>query len=460
MSMYQKLNKYTHSLEIVFNILFLTVGFLQTSSITFGAKIISFVQWPMVALGCLLLLFRLFYNKYYRKTPVFWPLMAFIVSYVISMLVNFKYGIYENFRGLIFLVFEFALLYLFNSNTDKAFTKTKFNISTIFYISVVGILSLISLITMFCGVSLIYEQEVGPTIVVGFAWGRLFGVYWDPNIAAVMANLALLLSLLFIKKAKKIFKVLLILNIVVQALYIVFSDSRTGVVGLTASLTIYSLFYLAKYGFKKIKTNLYKSVLIGLSVLLIGFGAFQAPKIIKNTYNKITVYLISAFEVETENNLLISSDGREEDIASDISNRRFDIWGSATQIFKESPIVGASHFNIVNFSKDRIPDTYILTNDHMVFDTMHNVIFDILASQGILGILTFGISALSLVIFVLKNRKKFYDGEDCLLNFTTLAIIGSVLACSMFITEIVFVITPLTLIFWIAAGMLVKNIAD
>lgn len=460
MGFYNKTINMVRRLEILFSVLFLLVGFLQNCSLTFGNSIISVVQWPTVALGGLLVLYRLFYNKFYIKTPVIWPLVAFVVSYVLSMVVNYKYGIYENFRGLIFLIFQIGLLYAFNFNEEKAFAKKKFVISAHFYIIVLAIMSLASLITMFFGVCNIYEQEVGPTIVVGFAWGRLFGVYWDPNIAAAMSAISVLLSILFLRNSRKIFKALYILNIVVQVLYIVFSASRTGVVGLTLALVIYFALYLSKYCFKKIKQKLLKGALVVLCVLLIGVAAFRGPNYIKNGYNALTEYIISHYDVETDNNILISSDGREEDIASDISNRRFDIWGSATQIFMSSPVFGASHNNIVPYTRENLPDAYILTNDHMIFYSMHNVIFDIMASQGILGVFSFGISALLLLVFIIMKRKQFFDGDSANYNFAMLSIIGTVLACSMFITEIVYVISPFTLIFWLSAGCLVRELSE
>ena len=44
--------------EIIFKLMFLTVGFLQYSSLTFGNPVISWIQWPMLALGVVLLAFR------------------------------------------------------------------------------------------------------------------------------------------------------------------------------------------------------------------------------------------------------------------------------------------------------------------------------------------------------------------------------------------------------------------
>ena len=97
--------------EILFKILFLTVGFLQYSSLTFGKPIISWVQWPMLGLGAVLVMLRLLHAKEYTATPGIWLLLAFAVAFGISSVLNFRYGWYENVRFLVFLGFQITLLY-------------------------------------------------------------------------------------------------------------------------------------------------------------------------------------------------------------------------------------------------------------------------------------------------------------------------------------------------------------
>lgn len=87
----------------------------------------------------------------------------------------------------------------------------------------------------------------------------------------------------------------------------------------------------------------------------------------------------------------------------DISNRRFDIWKSAVEIFKTSPVFGISRANILPYVDDNLPDSYLVTNEYMRFDSMHNMFFEILVSQGAVGLITF----LTFIIFVIVGIFKY-----------------------------------------------------
>ncbi len=482
--LYNKTTKAVEFLEVVFTIMFMVVGFLQCSCLTFGKPIISLVQWPTIFLGGLLVLYRFLFFKKFIKVKSIFLLLGFIASYVLSMVVSFKYGFYENFRGLIFIVFQIGLIYAFDTEKSSEKIVKKFNIVALFYLGFVCVLSVISIVFLLKGVSQIYPQEVGPTIVVGFAWGRLFGAYWDPNIAAAMNAIAVAISVYFITKFKNIFfRILMVIGIFINVVYIAFSDSRTGIVTLCISSVVFFAFYVFNRGFKGLKNNSLRIIACFVAVIVVAGLTLKLPGAIKNGYNAYTTAKYNEMlensgqneqidenvvpdektesehpEVPQKAPPTISSDGREEDISNDISNRRFDIWKSAFELFKTTPIVGTSHFNIVPYAQEVMPDSYIITNDHMVFYTMHNFFVDVLVSQGILGIATIMGAALWMVIFLLKKFKLFNNGKNASLNFVALSVALTVIASSLFMTEIVYVITPLTLMFWLSMGALMNNL--
>lgn len=482
--LYNKTTKPIEFLEVVFTIVFMVVGFLQCSCLTFGKPIISIVQWPTIFLGGLLVLYRLlFFKKFIRVKSIF-LLVGFIVSFILSMVVNIKYGFYENFKGLIFIVFQIGVVYAFDTEKSAEKLIKKFNVVALFYLGFICLLSVISIVFLLKGVSQIYPQEVGPTIVVGFAWGRLFGAYWDPNIAAAMNAIAVAISVYFITKFKNIFfRILMVIGIFINVVYIAFSDSRTGIVTLCISSVVFFAFYVFNRGFKGLKNNSLRIVACFVAVIVVAGLTLKLPGAIKDVYNAYTTAKYNEMlensvqeepidenvgadkeiesvqpEVSQQAPPTISSDGREEDISNDISNRRFDIWKSAFELFKTTPIVGTSHFNIVPYAQEVMPDSYILINDHMVFYTMHNFFVDVLVSQGVLGIATIMGAALWMVIFLLKKFKLFNNGKNASLNFVALSVALTVIASSLFMTEIVYVITPLTLMFWLSMGVLMNNL--
>ena len=224
-----KIERFISLLEVLAIIGILTVGFLQACSVTFGKPIISIVLWPTIFLSSILLLIRLFYFRLYGLSKNMLLLTAFCISYILSMLNTIQYGWYDNLRTLIWCAFLFFLVYCYNPK-NTYFTKEKQYITlSIYYVVINAVLSFLSFYTMYTGKSQIFYQEIGPIYYIGFHWGRLYGIYWDANIGAVMSCIGILLSIgLFKIKKSKLIRILLIINIFLQIFYITFSDSRTG----------------------------------------------------------------------------------------------------------------------------------------------------------------------------------------------------------------------------------------
>ncbi len=436
-------------LEIIFKLMFMTVGLLQYSSLTAGTIIISIVQWPTVALGGLLLLWRLIHFRDYTRQRGIWLLIAFAASFVLSLVLNMSYGVYAGVRTFIFLCFEVGLLFAFDIKSPQEKVLRHTRILAIYFIAATAVLSLISFGLMAAGYCKIFEPEKGspyPTYVIGFAWGRLFGAYWDPNIGSVMAVLAILLSVpLFIKHKNVFVRIVLVLNIVLELFYVEFSDSRCGKVCIMIGFFVLALLYSLKLlRTKKAALKVLLSVAVAAVVSVV---AVLSVSLCGEIY---TAVMTNPGNPNGSHQII----GREQDIAHDVSNRRFDIWGSAMEIFKSSPMVGVSHDNVVDYAKDHMPDTYILTNDHMVFASMHNVLFDILVAQGAIGILLYLAAVLTVAVSVIRKYSAFVSDEHCFGYSALFALVVTVFASSMFMTEIVYVITPLTLMFWPALGCL------
>ena len=292
----------------------------------------------------------------------------------------------------------------------------------------------------------------GTTVLGGFLWGRLWGVYTDPNHGAVVAGVCILFSLYAISlKAKGFRLVFHILNILISTFYITCSDSRTGIVALASGLAM--AVYL--FGVKKIKLKaklLKYAVCILLSVIVAAsvFAVSTVEKHIVTTVSQLQFNTAGSYtESKKETAIKI---GREEDIEDDISNRRFSIWGSAFELAKKSPVFGTSFRGIVSFAKKVLPKTYLIHNDAGVFDCFHNSLLDILVSQGILGIAIF--IAFAFVVF-----KTFFQGLAGLKNkenYSFFALLFSVIfllsVSALFLSQIIFINSIGGIVFWIFLG--------
>ena len=171
---YSKTRKIDKIGVTVFSLLFLTVGFLQASSLTFGKPIISWVQWPTVALGCLLLLERFINFKHYLKTRGIILLIIFAAGYVVSSLLTFKYGYYNNVRTLAFLAMQFGLLYATDSDSDPEDSRKRFTVCANYFLAGTAVLTVLSFVYMFSGYTKVFFPAVGeegPIYYIGFVDG-------------------------------------------------------------------------------------------------------------------------------------------------------------------------------------------------------------------------------------------------------------------------------------------------
>lgn len=473
-------------LELIVKFGLLTVGFLEACSLTFGKPIISLFLWPTVFLGGILLVVRLIHWKSYRRSKNFFMLLVFCVSYALSMLVNIRYGWYTNFRTLIWCGFLFFLVYCYRAEDSIQENERQFKILAVYYILMNAVLSLLSFLFMITGYSQIYYQEVGPIYYIGFHWGRLYGAYWDANIGAVMSCVGILLSVGLFRMHRSLWiRILLVLNGILEIAYVAFSDSRTGQLCLCAGAAIY--IFLAVWKQKKLQAAAV-CALAGLA------AAFLLPVGIKKAYNELaaisTVQSTQATQIQqsmpqANEQTRQSTDaaaesietqkestntdgqtqetaaatpqavGRADEYSGDITNRRSDIWKSAIGVFLTSPVVGVSHNNVLAYVYDKLPDSYLVTNDHMDFDSMHNVFFDILVGQGIIGIIIYLAMAVLFFITIVKNWEKIQQNSSimCVSCFVILMVM---VTASCVMTEIVYVTSPMATIFWMSMSCLMQ----
>lgn len=467
---YIKTRKFDRIAVLIFTLMFMTVGFLQLCSLTFGNKIISLVQWPTVALGMVILLERFISFKYYKKTAGIFLLILFAVGFLISSLITFSYGWYENLRFLIFTVFQFGLLYATDWNEDPESVKKRTTIAANYFLIISAIMSLASFAVMIFGYKKAFAgavHEALPSYFIGFWFGRLYGVYWDPNIGAITASVAIILSGYFLMNSKKpLLKAINICNIVLQFFYIVFSGSRTGNVSITAgSILFVVLLCVKKRLFKNKIKNIFAIILVAAMTFCVTyFGPMTIKSAVNNIVNSTassqnggTVDSPDTDDPDTDTDPDVEEPeedifDRGYDLSTDISNQRFAIWKSAFEIFSESPVFGVSRANIRAFAEKNLPKTYIINNYHMDFDSMHNTYVEILTSCGIVGIVLFMSFMIYVVVRVIKNLKKIFASDKFYLIASVIGICTVLSVCSLFIAEMVFVISPASTVLWVSLG--------
>ncbi len=448
-------------MEKLFKILFLIEGYLQTCSFTFGKKIISFFLWPTIILGIIILIYRVIeYRKFYNDKKII-ILLFFCLSFLASSLLQRQYGIYTNIRILGIIVLQFFILFWNDTETEiDKIEKEKLNLEKMFLLGTI-ILTIISFATLFMNYSKVIPSGIGPDLVFGMTWGRLFGAYWDPNIASVICSFSIIIALDYlIKSDNKYKKVMYILFIIIQMFYIAFSDSRTGLLCMLVASVMYAGTRLLNRNEKIDKKIILKASTISIFIGIVVVGSIIGIKKIYNlVLNKYQSEPYSYVENETsieksdvteiENSKQID---RGYDVKEDISNRRFDIWKSGLEIFRHNIFFGVSRANIVPYARDNLPETYIVNNTHMEFWSMHNLYVDLIVSQGAIGFILFITFFIWIFVDILRNlndiRKNVADFEKII------TLIAIEFVSTLVMTEIIYLETPISFIFWIEIGYL------
>ena len=441
--------------EFWFKICFLFYGLMTFNSFFTHTKIISVFLMLTTIFAGISLIYRLINFKHFINNKIIWLAAAFTVSYIASMLINIRYFNINSVKTLLFMGMEFCLLLA--TDDRKSFEDYKSEIRLFlrimwFYMFVSAVASIV---LMLCGYSSIVERN-GQTVMAGFVWGRLWGVFTDPNYGSVLAAMTVIIALYEFKGSKnRLWRVLNIINIVVQALYISFSDSRTGsvVAFVAVGLYCYGNFVKMKLSMKAAKYCV--CVLLSIAVGICCMGAF---KTVNKGYNSVVVLIAQNETVdnteEVEEKYII---GREEDIAKDFSNRRIDLWISGLETFRLRPVFGVSFNSVVDFAKDNQPETYLVNNDNGIFNNYHNTLVNVLVGQGAIGLAIL----LAMIVYAgLKLIKRVMDSfnkEDYLLRLTLFVLLVAVLASAMFVSELVYAISVNMMLFWYLLGVMLKK---
>lgn len=451
-------------IELFAGLGFMTVGFFQDCSLTFGTAIISLALWPTLFLSAAVCVYRLLHFKTYSKSRGFWLIAALCVTYLLSTFLNRQYGWYENIRTLIMQGILFLMVYCYKeSRSAEDIRKRRVWIG--FYLSVCAVLTVMSFAYMLLGKNEIFYPETPemPLYYTGFYWGRLYGVYWDPNVGALMCCVSLLLAIgIFSKNHNIILRIAMGCLVVLDVMYITFSDSRACRIALTVGVAVCAVLYTVK--------SRRRGVTVLLAVVAV-VASVALPTAIKTVYNNSVAVMEKKETVSASSSAKPSAAAKpsaepdatkvtirpKETNAADISNRRIDIWKSAIEIFKEKPVFGVGHNTVLAYVEAEQEDSYLINNDHMHFSSMHNAFFDILVAQGAVGLLLYLALAVWCIIAVFKNWKQISMQLQGIAP-AYLAVLAAMVCASCFMSEILYVCSPMSFMFWMALGALMQTV--
>lgn len=416
-----------------------------------------YLTYVTAGAGALMILISLPKLKSFFKDKIFICLVLFIISWGITSILHRQYGIMENAQGIIWLTIQAVVLYAAGREFTTTNIKREFRIIAVVYIAICSIFNIISLSMLKWGYMYdLVGESTKEVRGIGFRMARLWGVYDDPNHGAIITLMAFFFALYLISYFKELWKkIVFIIALLIQALYIVFSDSRTAFIGLIAGVAVYSFGYSANHFAKEKKEK--RTVLAGLATILCVVVVAGISVSGWHIEEKVFLAQQKAHSTNTDQKKEKPKESqRKKEVESDITSGRLDIWQDGLTIFKENPVLGIGQRNMQEYALEKMPKAHIVVNDTGVrYDSLHDMPLDVLLSQGAVG----GLLLLAMMVLtlqkVIKQAGKLYN-TDKRFYYTLFAVLISALACSMFISMIFYVHTPATYVFWLCLGYFIN----
>src|SRR3989338_6840486 len=232
-----------------------------------------------------------------------------------------------------------------------------------------------------------YLQAFGITAISVQSGLRVDGSFGNASYMAVFMLFNVFIAVyLFATEKKNWLKAVFAAMVILGAPVVFLTATRGAILGLVGGFIVLAVLLAVLMKDKAIRTAAI-SVVLGVIILISGFLLAQNREFVAKNY------VLSRFA-----NLTFA----ERTIQS-----RFTIWGMSFEGFKERPILGCGldNYNQI-FNKYYQPSLWL---QEPWFDRSHNIVFDWLASSGILGLLAY-LSMWASALYVLW-KKYFLDAS-------------------------------------------------
>lgn len=290
---------------------------------------------PAGLIGIFFILYDLLQMIKSRKFTYNILLFLFLIIMGISSLLNYHYGLGSNIKILLNESIYLLVIYEFGHNrTQSRYIVDIFSkILIALWFVMVAMSNVMFVLQMQYSVKL--PNRFHP-LRIGFLENRLFGVFSDPNFAATICLVSIILSCMFLFQKQirnRIIRIFLYINSLFCLSFILLSGSRTGLVETLAVVFIVGFTLMNQYLVKKEKSMSF-SIIMSLILSTIGTGiVFLILSVVKQGLTLIPDF-VESLKTETIKNK-IRIDNKEKAVnltrndvsdSDDLSNGRFGIW--------------------------------------------------------------------------------------------------------------------------------------
>lgn len=442
-------------LYLIGTIIITFIGRVVPIKLLIGDTIESYLYIALAMVGCVLLCVDFFITHKWRQGKYIIVLYAFVAVMLVSSVLNMSYGYVDNLKTIVWTVIQFGLFYTFYTRYDKD-ELIRFVDKIWQYICVFWFFPVVYSIGQFV-VQDRYRVIVDGdrNIRQGFYDHRLFGIFQDPNYAAITSlYVVIACSYLYSKSKNKNYRQFLVVNIVVQIIYTVLSGSRTAMVSMIVGMIVWMFIkWVQNKENQKLWKNIRNLVAIPvvsvLSIVLL-FGVVRKTSIILPiSYRYITNQEIGDddFSSNQDDELDYDLTEREDGKEGNISNNRGHIWAEYLKGLKGDYIFGGSPRNVLMKWQDKDPEGYLSLTS---YETHNGYIF-VLVGTGVLGlmcIVTYVILYGRKIVLWLKNKAEIDREITFIVTFLIV-----ILTYVFFFTELFFIHNLTATLFWLHCGM-------
>lgn len=422
----QKFSQILQRLILVnFNLLFFLTPFIFTwmNQELFEFSKMLFVYLITIILGSLWII-RMIVEKriIFKRSKFDYFLLAFLASQVISTVFSLHtrtswFGYYTRFNGgLLSTITYITLYYAFVSNIKKKQVGAIYN-SLFLSALMVGLYAIPEHFGHSPSCYLV-AKKTDVSCWVQDVQNRVFATFGQPNWLAAFLITIIPLNVDKILKEKKTWnKFYLFLVLIVSVTALLFTKSRSGLLGLGIGFGFYVLLKIFANQ-KDRAANLIKIGSIGLIMLVLTaiFGTPYTPKI-ADLFNKnhTTVNV-----QESKQEIQVGGTPSEE--------IRKIVWSGAIKVWQRYPIFGSGVETFAySYYLDRPVEHNLVSEWDFLYNKAHNELLNFLANSGAFGLLTY--LSLFVATFYL-GIKHFFNKKD---QSELIAMLGGILA--MFVSN-------------------------
>ena len=448
---------------LIFQMVVLLFLFLKANPLVNSLLITDILMVLIVAAGALFFAFMFWKHKdNVFKNKLFITLYLFVASYLVTIILNYKYAFMSNVKDVVWFVIQVATLYISTFYLTKEKRIHNFYLLAKFYVIISGIFAILSIPFVFLAIGGV--EEYGKW---GFLSQRLFGLYRSPNYGALYCVVSIFLSLGIIQKKRSDvkYKWLYIVNIIANFLYVIYSGSNTGKVVLFTSVIVW--FLLELLASKKAEV-LAKKTLVYICLIVLLFNSFTPIKtvtaqIIKYTRIEQSAGGDSSTEDPDGNTEEDSEmDDTEEDTQIDfertdyvegeeLGNGRVAHWKQALKVYPNYALFGTTMRGYMNAVTEVFPETAAKQKVY----TIENDFVSLLACTGTVGFVIFMV-----FMFMVLGRivniafKIFRDKDKALMSMVRVPLILVIIVAvsALFTDAIIFTNVVQSAVFWLSLG--------